>query len=152
MGRGRMGLLVLVVLAAVVGASYQALGNRADARRFPQRGKSVSLGPAFDNLSLSIDCRGQGSPTVVLDSGLGVPAVGWNFVQPEVARFTRVCSYDRAGYGSSSVGPMPRTSEQIVKELHAVLEAGRENGPYVLVGHSFGGYNVRVYNHTYPRD
>ena len=47
---------------------------------------------------------------------------------------------------------MPRTSEQIVKELHAVLEAGRENGPYVLVGHSFGGYNVRVYNHTYPRD
>ena len=56
--RGLLGLLVLVVLAAIVGASYQAIGNRADARRFPQQGKSVSLGPAFDNLSLSIDCRG----------------------------------------------------------------------------------------------
>src|SRR5580693_5602791 len=130
MGRGLMGLLVLVILAAVVGASYQALGNRADARRFPQQGKSVSLGPAFDNLSLSIDCRGQGSPTVILDSGLGVPAVGWNPVQTEVAEFTRVCSYDRAGYGWSEASSAPRTSNEIVKELHALLEATNEKGPY----------------------
>src|SRR5580700_107071 len=152
MGRGRMGLLVLVVLAAVVGACYQALGNRADARRFPQQGKSVSLGPAFDNLSLSIDCRGQGNPTVILDSGLGVPAVGWNPVQTEVAKFTRVCSYDRAGYGWSGATALPRTSTEIVKELHALLEAANEKGPYILVGHSFGGYNVRVYNGQYPND
>ncbi len=150
--RGLLALLVLVVLAAIVGATYQALGNRADARRFPQQGKSVSLGPAFDNLSLSIDCRGEGSPTVILDSGLGVPAVGWNPVQAEVAKFTRVCSYDRAGYGWSGASSAPRTSMQIVKELHALLEAANEKGPYILVGHSFGGYNVRVYNGQYPND
>ena len=109
-GRGLLGLLVLVIMAAAVGACYQALGNRADARRFPQQGKSVSLGPAFDNLTLSIDCRGQGSPTVILDSGLGVPAVGWNPVQTGVAKFTRVCSYDRAGYGWSGASSAPRTS------------------------------------------
>jgi pimeloyl-ACP methyl ester carboxylesterase len=152
LGRGLLGLLILVVLAAILGASYQALGNRADARRFPQQGKSVSLGPAFDNLALSIDCRGEGSPTVVLDSGLGVPAVGWNPVQTEVAKFTRVCSYDRAGYGWSGRTSAPRTSTQIVKELHALLEAAGEKGPYILVGHSFGGYNVRVYNGQYPGD
>jgi pimeloyl-ACP methyl ester carboxylesterase len=151
-GRGLLGLLILVLLAAIVGASYQALGNRADARRFPQQGKSVSLGPAFDNLTLSIDCRGQGSPTVVLDSGLGVPAIGWNPVQTEVAKFARVCSYDRAGYGWSGATSAPRTSVQIVKELHALLEAAGEKGPYILVGHSFGGYNVRVYNGQYPSD
>jgi pimeloyl-ACP methyl ester carboxylesterase len=152
LGRGLLGLLILVLLAAIVGASYQALGNRADARRFPQQGKSVSLGPAFDNLTLSIDCRGQGSPTVVLDSGLGVPAIGWNPVQTEVAKFTRVCSYDRAGYGWSGATSAPRTSLQIVKELHALLEAAGEKGPYILVGDSFGGYNVRVYNGQYPND
>jgi len=151
-GRGLLGLLVLVVLAAIVGAGYQALGDRADARRFPQQGKSVSLGPGFNNLSLSIDCRGQGGPTVILDSGLGVPAVGWNPVQTEVAKFARVCSYDRAGYGWSGATSLPRTSVEIAKELHALLEAANEKGPYILVGHSFGGFNVRVYNGQYPRD
>jgi pimeloyl-ACP methyl ester carboxylesterase len=150
--RGLLGLLALVVLTAIVGASYQALGNRADARRFPQQGKSVSLGPAFNNLALSIDCRGQGSPTVILDSGLGVPAIGWNPVQTEVAKFAHVCSYDRAGYGWSGATSAPRTSIQIAKELHALLEAANEKGPYILVGHSFGGYNVRVYNGQYPND
>jgi pimeloyl-ACP methyl ester carboxylesterase len=150
--RGLLGLLALVVLTAIVGASYQALGNRADARRFPQQGKSVSLGPAFNNLVLSIDCRGQGSPTVILDSGLGVPAIGWNPVQTEVAKFAHVCSYDRAGYGWSGATSAPRTSIQIAKELHALLEAANEKGPYILVGHSFGGYNVRVYNGQYPND
>jgi pimeloyl-ACP methyl ester carboxylesterase len=150
--RGVLGVLILVVMAAAVGACYQALGNRADARRFPQQGKSVSLGPAFDNLTLSIDCRGQGGRTVILDSGLGVPAVGWNPVQAEVAKFARVCSYDRAGYGWSGATSAPRTSMQIVKELHALLEAAGEKGPFILVGHSFGGYNVRVYNGQYPND
>jgi pimeloyl-ACP methyl ester carboxylesterase len=152
LGRIVLGLLALVALAAIVGASYQALGNRADARRFPQQGKSVPLGPEFDNLTLSIDCRGEGSPTVILDSGLGVPAVGWNLVQTEVAKFTRVCSYDRAGYGWSGASSRPRTSAEIVKELHALLAAANEKGPYILVGHSFGGYNVRVYNGQYPNE
>ena len=150
--RGLLGLLVLAVAAAVVGACYQAVENSADARRFPQKGKSVSLGPSFANLMLNIDCEGNGAPTVILDSGLGVPAVGWEHVQAEAAKFTRVCSYDRAGYGWSGSTTAPRTSKQIAKELHTLLQATGERGPYILVGHSFGGFNVRVYNGQYPAE
>ena len=103
-------------------------------------------------MKLNLDCSGKGDPTVILDSGGGVPAVGWIKVQPEVAKFARVCSYDRAGYGWSEPGPLPRTSLQIARELKALLEAAGEPGPYVLVGHSFGGFNIRVYTGLYPRD
>jgi len=103
-------------------------------------------------VKLNLDCSGKGDPTVILDSGGGVPAVGWIKVQPEVAKFARVCSYDRAGYGWSEPGPLPRTSLQIARELKALLEAAGEPGPYVLVGHSFGGFNIRVYTGLYPRD
>ncbi|MGC1620861.1 MAG: alpha/beta hydrolase [Candidatus Acidiferrum sp.] len=147
-----LAILLFVVVAGIVGASYQAIENSADARRFPQQGTSVSLGPSFNNLTLNLDCRGQGGPTVILDSGLGVPAIGWNTVQSETAKFTRVCSYDRAGYGWSSASSAPRTSMQIVKELHALLEDAHEKGPYILVGHSFGGFNVRVFNGQYPAE
>lgn len=142
--------VALIVLLAAAGAIYRAIENSADARRFPQQGMSASLGPQFAGVSLNIDCSGQGSPTVILDSGLGVPAIGWNFVQPQIAKFTRVCSYDRAGYGWSTPGPMPRTSDEIVKELHALLTAAGEKPPYILVGHSFGGFNIRVFNGAYP--
>jgi pimeloyl-ACP methyl ester carboxylesterase len=110
------------------------------------------LGPDVPGVSLNLDCTGSGSPTVILDSGLGVPAIGWYKIQPEVAKFTRVCSYDRAGYGWSTAGPMPRTSEQIVKELHAMLAQSGEKPPYVFAAHSFGGYNVRVYKAHYPQE
>jgi pimeloyl-ACP methyl ester carboxylesterase len=150
--RGLLGLLLLVIAAGIAGACYQAIENNADARRFPQEGKSVGLGAAFGDLTLNLNCQGQGSPTVILDSGLGVPAVGWDRVQAEAAKFTRVCSYDRAGYGWSGATAAPRTSAQIVKELHALLEAAQEKGPYILVGHSFGGFNVRVYNGQYPSE
>lgn len=142
--------VALIILLAAAGAIYRAIERAADARRFPQQGKSVSLGAEFPGVLLNIDCSGTGSPTVILDTGLGVPAVGWNFVQPQVAKFTRVCSYDRAGYGWSTPGPMPRTSAEIVKELHALLAAAGEKPPYILVGHSFAGFNVRVFNGAYP--
>lgn len=143
---------ILVVGCAILGAAYQAIANWRDARRYPQEGRSVTLGAEFPNETLNLNCSGQGSPTVILDSGLGVPAVGWDFVQPEIAKFARVCSYDRAGYGWSSAGPMPRTSSEIARELHALLAAAGEKGPYVLVAHSFGGFNVRVYTAKYPAD
>lgn len=140
----------IIVLLAAAGAIYNLVARSADARRFPQQGRSVPLGPAFPGVSLNINCSGLGSPTVIFDTGLGVPAVGWNFVQPQVAKFTRVCSYDRAGYGWSTPGPMPRTSAEIVKELHALLAAAGEKPPYILVGHSFAGLNIRLFNSAYP--
>lgn len=150
-----LSLVLLLVAAAICGAAYQAIANYRDGQRFPQQGRSVALGTAFPGVSLSINCTGQsapGAPTVVMDTGLGVPAVGWDFVQPEVAKFAHVCSYDRAGYGWSTPGPMPRTSGEIAKELHALLAAAGEKPPYVLVAHSFGGYNVRVYTKEYPAE
>ncbi|MBI5957414.1 MAG: alpha/beta hydrolase [Chloroflexi bacterium] len=101
--------------------------------------------------SLYIDCQGEGSPTVILDSGTGSTGRAWLRVQGRIARFTRVCSYDRAGLGGSDPSPlMPRTSQVIAEELHTLLENARVPGPYVLVGHSFGGHNIRLFAHTYP--
>jgi pimeloyl-ACP methyl ester carboxylesterase len=146
----------LLLLLAIVGATYEFIAQRAGAREFPQRGESIQLGAEFQNVRLNLDCSGPQpaatAPTVILDSGLGVPAFGWKLVQDEVARFTRVCSYDRAGYGYSGAGALPRTSLQIAKELHALLATAGEKGPFVIVGHSFGGYNVRVYTGLYPDD
>ncbi|HEV7968343.1 MAG TPA: alpha/beta hydrolase [Candidatus Acidoferrales bacterium] len=144
--------VIIAMGAAAAGAAYQAVGKLQDARRFPERGRSIALGPEFGNTSLNLDCSGQGRPTIILDGGIGVPAVGWIKVQPEVAEFSRVCSYDRAGYGWSGVGLEPRTSVQIAKELKALVNAAGEEGPYVLVGHSFGGFNVRVFTELYPAD
>lgn len=137
-----------MAVLSLLGAAYQVLGNWWDEHRFPQHRRSVQAGP----LRLSIDCSGQGSPAVILDGGMGVPALGWLLVHPGVARFSRVCSYDRAGYGWSEVGPKPRTSLQIAKELKVLLDSSGEKGPYILVGHSFGGYNVRMFIALYPSD
>lgn len=136
----------IVLLLAASGICYQAIEGRADARRFHQVGKSVDVG----GYKLNIDCTGKGSPTVVLVSGLGVPASGWRLVQPGIAKFTRVCSYDRGGYGWSDPGPMPRTLSQLAEELHTLLENAREKPPYILVGHSFGKGSVLVYSKLYP--
>jgi pimeloyl-ACP methyl ester carboxylesterase len=147
-----LSLFGLILLLAIAGFSYNQIEQYIDARRFPQQGRSVQLGPEFGNVSLNIDCSGQGSPTVILDSGGGIPAIGWKHIQPEVAKFTHVCSYDRAGYGWSTAGPMPRTSSEAARELHALLAAAGEKPPYILVGHSLGGFNIRVFNGFYPNE
>jgi pimeloyl-ACP methyl ester carboxylesterase len=139
-------LVGLVILMAIAGASYQFIATRAEARRSPEAGRLVDVG----GYQLKINCTGQGSPTVVLEAGLSGVSVEWKRVQPEIARFSRVCSYDRAGYGGSDAGPMPRTSAQIAQELHALLQRAGEAPPYLLVGSSFGGYSVRVFNGKYP--
>jgi pimeloyl-ACP methyl ester carboxylesterase len=136
----------LLSLIALAGASYQAIAWRADAQRFRRPGQLVSAG----ELRLNLYCTGQGSPTVVLEAGLADSLDTWGRVQPDIARFARVCSYDRAGYGYSDPGPMPRTSDRIASELHAALLSAGEKPPYLLVGHSFGGFNVRVFNGKYP--
>jgi pimeloyl-ACP methyl ester carboxylesterase len=147
-GKAALAVVVVSALLACVGATYQIVGTWRDGRRFPQRGRSFQVG----NVKLNLDCSGQGSPTVILDGGMGSPALDWIRVQPEVAKFTRVCSYDRAGYGWSEASPEPRTSAQIVKELRALISAAGESSPFILVGHSFGGFNMRVFNGKYPAD
>jgi pimeloyl-ACP methyl ester carboxylesterase len=141
-----LALIGLPLALALAGASYQAAATSADARRFPEPGRLIDVG----GYRLKLNCTGKGSPAVILEAGLGDLLTEWNRVQPEVAEFSRVCSYDRAGYGGSDPGPMPRTSAQIAKELHTLLERAGEKPPYLLVGHSFGGYNVRVFNGAYP--
>lgn len=141
-----LSVCVMVILLALAGASYQVIGSRLDARHFPENGRLVDVG----GYRLMLNCTGFGSPTVILESGFGDVSIEWRAVQPQIAKFSRVCSYDRAGYGGSDPGPMPRTSLQIARELHALLKNAGEMPPYVLVGSSFGGYNVRVFNGLYP--
>jgi pimeloyl-ACP methyl ester carboxylesterase len=138
----------IALLLTISGISYQAIEASADARRFHEEGKLVDVG----GYKLNIDCTGKGSPTVVLESGVEVPAKGWQLVQPGIANFTRVCSYDRAGYGWSDPGPMPRKLSQIVLELHTLLQNAGEKPPYILVGHSFGKGSVLLYNKLHPND
>jgi pimeloyl-ACP methyl ester carboxylesterase len=111
-------------------------------------GKMVDLG----GHRLHVNCVGQGSPTVVVENGLGDFSFDWVLVKTRVARFARICTYDRAGYAWSDPGPKPRTFAQLNLELRDALKKLGETGPYVLVGHSFGGPVVRNFAATYPRD
>ena len=104
-------------------------------------GRLVDVGPH----RLHIHCTGAGSPSVVFESGLGGTYLDWARVQPEVSRFARACSYDRAGYGWSEPGPEPRDAGRIARELDTLLAHADIPPPYVLVGHSFGGLAVRMF-------
>jgi pimeloyl-ACP methyl ester carboxylesterase len=99
---------------------------------------------------MHINCSGTGSPTVVIDAGMYEWSTTWNGVQAEVAKTTRVCTFDRAGSGWSEAGPLPRSALQYSKELNSLLHKANIPGPYVMVGHSLGGIPVRVFTHEYP--
>src|SRR6266487_6611034 len=139
---------VAAVGLAIIGFVYERVAARRDRRAFPQIGRSVDIG----GRSLNLYCSGEGSPAVVFDSGGGMPGYSWLLVQPAVAKLTRACWYDRAGYGWSDPAPAPHGSDAIAKDLHELLRAGGVAAPYVLVGHSFGGFNVRMYDHLYAAD
>lgn len=134
-------------LLAAAGASYEALASGGDAG-LPRSGRLVDVA----GLRMHIDCRGTGSPTVILDSGLGGSSLDWVLVQDQIAQTTRVCSYDRAGMGWSDPGQGERTPSRLAGELHALLAAAGERGPYVLVGHSLAGKNVRMFAATFPAE
>jgi pimeloyl-ACP methyl ester carboxylesterase len=101
---------------------------------------------------LHINCTGEGSPTLVMEAGAGDFSFDWGLVQPIAVKYTRVCAYDRAGYGWSEPGPTPRTMRQMVFELHTALLNAKIKGPYVMVGHSLGGLIVRTYASQYPKE
>ena len=98
---------------------------------------------------LYLTCEGDGSPTVVMEAGGRGNSGSWHLVQPEVARFTRVCAYDRAGNGYSDSAPVLDTAQEIADELHSLLATAGFDGPYVLVGHSLGGHLVRTFANRY---
>lgn len=138
-----LGIILLVI--AFAGFLYENASEARDRRSNPMPGKLVDVA----GKKMHIDCMGEGSPIVILDSGLGDSYVSWFKVQPQIAKFARVCSYDRAGLGYSDSSSQPRTSKVIAKELHALLQAADVAPPYVLVGHSMGGFNVRLYASLY---
>lgn len=137
-----------LLVAVLTGAIYEQVGQRRDRQRLPQVGRSVDIG----GRTLNIHCTGEGSPAVILDSGNGDPGMAWSHIQPEIAKLTRACWYDRAGEGWSDAGPFPRTSEAMARDLHELLRRADIPAPYVLVGHSLGGMNARIYNGLYPGD
>jgi pimeloyl-ACP methyl ester carboxylesterase len=141
-----MGLSGLVLAIAMAGMTYQWLATRRDLRASPPPGQLVDIG----GYRLHLWCTGDGAPAVILDTGLGGTSAGWSFVQPHVARFTRVCSYDRAGMGYSDSGPSPRTARRIANELAELLTHSGIAGPVVLVGESIAGFNVRVFASDHP--
>jgi pimeloyl-ACP methyl ester carboxylesterase len=118
-------------------------------RLYTHPGRLVS---ADDGAQLNLYCLGHGSPVVVFDSGFEDWAPAWAVVQPRIAQFTQACSYDRAGAGFSTSGPMPRTSVRIADELRAALHNAGIEGPYILVGSAFGSYNIRAFADRYTGD
>ena len=143
-----LGALLLVVFLAAIGFIYENISEARDRRFNPMTGTMVNV----DGHKMHIDCIGEGTPAVTLDAGLGDTYLSWRKVQPEIGKFTRVCSYDRAGLGYSQTAPGPRTSKVIAEQLHALLQAAGIKPPYVLVGHSMAGYDVRLYASAYPTD
>jgi pimeloyl-ACP methyl ester carboxylesterase len=141
----RLSLLVWVMIAVA------ARAQNASAPPFPAPGRLIDLG----GWRLHLNCFGQANPSraaVILEAGAGDFSVDWSLVQPLVAPFARVCSYDRAGAGWSDLGPRPRTIRQQVWELRALLEKAGEKPPFLLVGHSYGGWLARLFAEAYPAD
>ena len=145
LGAGLASLLGLLL----VGYIYEPIAEAADAKLYPPPGQLVDVG----GYRLHINCTGTGSPTVVIVAGLGDWSTSWaGSVQPEVAKTTQVCTYDRPGLGWSDANSLPSDAAQFAKELHTLLQNANIPGPYVMVGHSLGGLIVRVFAHDYASE
>src|SRR5690349_17168655 len=145
LGAGLASLLGLLL----VGYIYEPMAEAADAKIYLPPGQLVDV----DGHRLHINCMGTGSPTVVIEAGLGDWSTSWaGYVQPEVAKTTRVCTYDRAGLGWSDASSLPSDAAQFAKELHTLLQNANVPGPYVMVGHSLGGLIVRIFAHDYASE
>jgi pimeloyl-ACP methyl ester carboxylesterase len=141
-------LAALIATTPLIGLQTASAGNSPADILYAQPGQLVSV----NGVRLSLYCLGSGSPAVVFDSGFLDWAPSWSTVQPQIAKWTRVCTYDRAGTGFSDPGSMPRTSVRIAEELHSALHLAGVAGPYILVGHAFGGDNVRTFADLHMRE
>lgn len=144
-------MVLLVLCAALCGQCAFAQRKANTARQSLPLDELVDIG----GRRLYIKCSGEaraGMPVVVLDAGLANTSATWSLVEPKVGEFARVCSYDRAGIGKSDRAPQQHSSKDIVLDLHKLLTKAAVNPPYVLVGHSFGGMNTRLYASEYPKE
>src|SRR5918911_897063 len=146
--RAALALVAVPVVLAAVGFGYERVMAAGDARSFPPPGRTLTV----DGYAPHVFCTGSGSPTVVMDAGLGGWSMDWSEVQPSVARSTRVCTYDRPSLGWSSPRPEPRDAQHAVAELHALLTNAAIDGPLVLVGHSNGGLRMLLYPAQHRED
>ncbi len=144
--RGTGWIVMMALFLMTVGVPRSAAAIDASTAERAALGTFIWVGKH----RLHLNCVGEGSPTVIFDSGLGSSSLDWARVQPQVASFTRACSYDRAAYGWSDAGPLPRDSANISRELEILLGNGSVPAPYLLVGHSLGGLNVRLFTHNNP--
>jgi len=142
---GRIMRALLIALVVTGTLPFPLLADKSAPKPI---GKMVDLG----GHRLHVNCSGTGSPVVVVENGLGDFSFDWILVQEKVAKFARICTYDRAGYAWSEPGPKPRTFAQLNLELHDALEKLGEKGPFVLVGHSYGGPVMINFASQYPND
>jgi pimeloyl-ACP methyl ester carboxylesterase len=149
-GTVRLALITvaILVIAAVSGAAFNYFTVRHYRSLYPAPGQTYRV----DGYKMHLYCIGSGTPTIVLDSGLGDDFLIWGRVQPDLARVTRVCSYDRAGLGWSENRPGLRDSNTIADQLHMLLQQAGISEPTVLMGHSLGGLNVRAYASRFPQE
>jgi pimeloyl-ACP methyl ester carboxylesterase len=142
-------LINLVLLGAVTLAAGLVIETVRMRRlgSYPPQGTTYKIG----DYSSHLVCTGVGSPTLVLEAGLGDDFLSWRRVQPALSGITRVCSYDRAGYGWSSSRPGPRDTDHVAEELHALVAKAHIEGPIILMGHSAGGLFIRKYASLYPQ-
>jgi len=142
-------VLGLTIAAVFLGWLYQTLGTRRDARLHPPPGRLIDIGGHRLHV-LESGSANNGSPTILLEAGLMSTVLSWSGLQCELAKSYRVVSYDRAGLGWSDLGPMPRTAERMVGELQTLLDRAAIPGPYLLVGHSFGGLTMPLFAARFP--
>ena len=139
--------LVFVVIAAA-GATYNCLSLRGYRKMSGVPGKLYNVG----GYSMHLYCTGLGSPTIILGSGLGDDFTIWAKVQPDLSRVTRVCSYDRAGFGWSESRPGIQDANTISAQLHQLVSVAGVQRPFILMGHSIAGLYFRSYAGHYPSD
>jgi pimeloyl-ACP methyl ester carboxylesterase len=146
---GGLGLICFGLVAGVfvlAGLVFQAVGLARDRKRFPPPGRMVDAGGA----RLHVDCEGEGHVVVVFEAGIAATSLSWKLVQPQVAKFARTVSYDRAGLGWSDASSKPRMVTELVEELRCGL--ADVGGPRVVVAHSFGGLIAMAYASRYPAE
>ena len=141
-----LSLLALVLTGILVGWAYQAIMEARDDRRYPPRGRLVEV----SGHRMHIDCKGQGSPTVIIEQGIGVQSLSWSQVNEHLSAITTVCAYDRVGMGHSDPVDHPTSSREVAENLHGLLQAAGVTGDIVLVGWSAGGMYAREYYRQFP--